>query len=454
MIYVGLAAMQAFDGALSKLARDEPAVTDAKGSTQRIIHNLRWWIGGLLFASTVVNYIDRQTLSVLAPRLKLEFSWNNSDWALIVISFRIAYAGMQTVAGRFLDRFGTRRGLFLAVSWYSAAAALVSLANGLRSFMAFRFLLGAGEAANWPGATKTVSEWFPKAERGWAVALFDSGSSVGGAVAPFLIYWVYKLSGSWRLAFLFTSSLGLIWLAAWKKYYHAPESHPNLGPEERAMIFEAREQERQVETQAIPGGAKPASWAQLLRLKETWGIVLGKSLTDPVWFFITDWFAIYLVSKGFTLENTVLGFWIPFIAADLGNFFGGGLSSWLIRRGWPVLKARKFVILICGLGMTLLIPAVAASSFALILSLFAVSTFSYAAWSTMALALPSDLYPSGSVATVSGLSGAGAGVGTIISTFLIGRIADRYSFAPVLAGASMVPLVATALVFLLIKSRR
>jgi ACS family hexuronate transporter-like MFS transporter len=149
-----------------------------------------------------------------------------------------------------------------------------------------------------------------------------------------------------------------------------------------------------------------------------------------------------------------MGFWVPFLAADLGNFFGGGFSSHLIKRGWPVLKARKFLILICGLGMTLLIPTVSVSSFPLLVTLFAISTFSYAAWSTMALSLPSDLYPSGSVATVSGLSGTGAGVGTIISTFLIGRISDRYSFAPILVGASLVPLAATALVFLLIRKKQ
>ena len=434
-------------------------MADATLPQRRIIPNLRWWIGGLLLASTIINYIDRQTLSVLAPNLKTEFSWNNSDWALIVISFRVAYAVMQTVAGRMLDWFGTRRGLLLTVSWYSLAAAATSTAVGLKSFIFFRFLLGSGEAANWPGAIKTVSEWFPKSERGWAIALFDSGSSVGGAIAPFLVFWIYKISGSWRPAFIFTASLGLIWVLAWKAFYQPPETHPNLGPKERSMILEAREEEQRVEAHAITGeggalGARPASWRQLLSLKETWGIVLGRALTDPVWFFITDWYAIYLVSKGFKIENTLMGFWIPFLAADLGNFFGGGLSSYLIKCGWPVLKARKFLILICGLGMTLLIPTVSVSSFPVIIGLFAISTFSYAAWSTMALSLPSDLFPSASVATVSGLSGTGAGIGTIISTFLIGRIADKYSFEPILIAASLIPLVATALVFLLVRTKK
>ena len=422
----------------------------------RIIPHLRWWIGGLLFASTVINYIDRQTLSVLAPRLKEEFHWTNSDFALIVIGFRVAYAVMQTVAGRVLDRVGTRRGLLLTVSWYSVAAMLTSAARGLKSFVVFRFLLGTGEAANWPGATKTVAEWFPKAERGWAVALFDSGSAVGGAVAPFLVLGLYHGFGSWRPAFLITGLLGFSWVLAWRRFYHPVEVHPNIDPREREWILRARREEQETEARALAGGEhdRPASWSRLLGLKHTWGIILGRSLTDPVWFFITDWFAIYLVSKGFVLEKTLVGFWAPFLAADLGNFFGGGLSSHLIRRGWPVLKARKFVILICGLGMTLLIPTVFVSSLAVLVALFAVSTFAYAAWSTMALSLPCDLYPCGTVASVSGMSGTGAGIGTIISTYLIGRISDRYSFGPILLGASLVPLVATALVFWLVRDQK
>ena len=409
----------------------------------------------MLFASTVINYIDRQTLSVLAPRLKTEFSWSNSDWALIVISFRVAYTLMQTVAGRMLDWLGTRRGLLLTVSWYSIAAAATSLAVGLKSFLCFRFLLGSGEAANWPGATKTVAEWFPKSERGWAVALFDSGSAVGSAVAGFLVYGIYESFGSWRPAFFLTALLGVGWVLVWRAFYHPPETHPNLGEAERKMILEAREEERRSESQALrAAGPAPASWRRLLGLRETWGIILGKTLTDPVWFFIADWFAIYLVSRGFSMESTLLGFWIPFLAADLGNFFGGGLSSYLIQRGWPALRARKLVILICGFGMTLLIPTILAQSFVLIVTLFAIATFSYAAWSTMGLALPADLYPNASVATVSGLSGSGAGAGTIVSTFLIGWVSDRYSFAPILVGASLVPLAATAVVFLLIREKK
>jgi len=423
-------------------------VSQPAAGGRRIVKNLRWWIGGLLFASTVINYIDRQTLSVLAPHLKTEFKWSNQDFALLVIAFRLAYAVGHSAMGRVLDHMGTQRGLLFTVGWYSAAAMLTSLATGIKSFMGFRFLLGLGESANWPGAAKTVAEWFPKHERGWAVALYDSGSAIGGAIAPVLVISIYAYAGSWRPAFIITGLLGLAWLLVWKRVYHPPETHPNISDTERAMIVASKRAEGHAEA-----GTAPASWRELIWRQDTWGIILGRSLTDPVWFFITDWFAIFLVAKGFKIENTLAGFWIPFLAADLGNFFGGGFSSWLIRRGWDVVKARKFIIVVCGIGMTTLIPAIYATALFPIVGLFAMSTFCYAAWSTMALALPGDIFPSRSVATVSGLSGTGAGLGTILSTFLIGWMADKYSFEPVLITASVIPLAATALVLLLLRRR-
>src|SRR5262249_23509044 len=162
--------------------------------------------------STVINYIDRQTLNVLAPYLKAQYHWTNSDFALIVIAFRISYAVVQLVGGRLVDVLGTRRGLGLAVAWYSLIAMLTSPPSGLKSFCIFGFLLGAGEAANWPGATKAVAEWFPARERGIAVALFDSGSAIGAAVAPALVVWLFHEFGSWRPAFVITGLLGFLWL--------------------------------------------------------------------------------------------------------------------------------------------------------------------------------------------------------------------------------------------------
>src|SRR5438093_945852 len=174
------------------------------------IRHLRWWIGGLLFAMTVINYVDRQTINVLAPILKKENHWSNSDFALLLISFRVAYTIMQSVNGRLLDRLGTRIGLTVSVAFYSAVQMLTTMVKGLASFCSLRFLLACGEAANNPGSTKAVSEWFPAKERAWAVALFDSGSSIGAAVAPFLVLFVYKKVGDWRPVFLITGSMGVL----------------------------------------------------------------------------------------------------------------------------------------------------------------------------------------------------------------------------------------------------
>ena len=400
-------------------------------------------------ASTVINYLDRQTLSVLAPYLKQQYQWNNQDFALIVIAFRVAYSVGQTFAGRLIDRIGTRKGLTITVIWYSIAAMLTSLAGGLRSFAFFRFLLGAGESANWPAATKAVAEWFPRKERGWAVALFDSGSSIGGAIAPLLVIGLYKYFGGWRPAFIITGTLGFLWLGVWRMLYHPPETHPRISEAEREMILRDRIELAEQD----PATKHKTRWRDLIKLPQTWAIITARTMTDPVWFFITDWFAIYLLTKGINPEQGLLAFWIPFVAADLGNFFGGGVSSWLIRRGWPVIKARKAVIVFGGLGMTLLIPTIFTSSLLALAGLFAVSTFAYAAFSTMALVLPSDLYRSDSVATVSGMSGTGAGLGTILSTFLIGYVSDHYSFEPILITASFIPFLGMILVLILIRQK-
>jgi ACS family hexuronate transporter-like MFS transporter len=424
------------------------AMPDRPHASRLVVPNLRWWIGGLLFASTVINYIDRQTLNVLAPYLKAEYHWTNSDFALIVIAFRLAYAVVQLVAGRLVDVLGTRRGLGLAVAWYSVMAALTSSANGLGSFCAFRFLLGAGEAANWPAATKAVSEWFPAKERGLAVALFDSGSAIGGAVAPALVVWLFHLFGTWRPAFLITGTLGLLWLLAWSAMYRRPEEHPRIGERERALILEAR-----------PGAGATCVPSRvplsvLVRYRQTWGVVLAKAILDPYWFLVADWFALFLVGRGFKLEDTLVGFWVPFVCADIGNFVGGGLSSYFIHRGWGVGAARRAIFLICGPLMLLLIPAAYTTQLWLLIAEFGLATLGYAACATIFLTLPSDLFESGSVATVSGLAGMVTGFVTIAATYTIGAVADTYSFAPILMGASAAPVLAAMAVFILVRNTR
>jgi ACS family hexuronate transporter-like MFS transporter len=401
----------------------------------------------LLFLSTVINYIDRQTLSVLGPLLKTDYGWTNSDFARILIAFRVAYALGQTVAGRLIDRLGTRRGLSLGVAWYSVAAMATSLVSGLGGFMGARFALGLGEAANWPGATKAVSEWFPRRESGWAVALFDSGSSVGAAIAPWLVLSLYAAFGSWRPAFVVTGALGFVWLALFLLLYRHPDHHPLITVEEREML---RRDKAVDAAERATGVALP--YATLLRLPQTWGYVLSKTFTDPVWFFITDWFAIYLVARGFSIEEGLLAFWVPFLAADAGNFFGGGVSSWLIARGWSVGAARKAIGVMGAVGMTMLVPTLWVDTLPGIITCFALSTFAYAAFSTVVLNLPADLFDSASVASVSGMGGTGAGLGTIAAIYLTGWMADAYSFAPVMVGASIVPWIALVAMLALVRN--
>src|SRR5712692_589247 len=429
------------------------ALTGQIGSARpRAIPSLRWWIGGILFASTVINYIDRQTLSILAPFLKQEYHWTNTDYANIAIAFRVAYTIGQTACGRQIDRLGTRLGLTISVTWYSIVSLLTSLASGITSFAAFRFLLGAGESANWPGASKAVSEWFPNRERGLAAALYDSGSSVGGAIAPFLILPVY-LRWGWRVAFVIPGLLGFLWLIAWRLMYYLPQEHARISDAERQMILADRP-ETERDEKSLP------RWRDLLKLPQTWGVIVSKGLTDPVWFFVTDWFPIYLIAKGISLQSGLIAVWIPFLAADLGNFFGGGVSGYLLRRGWSLGAARKALVVLGGIGVMLLIPTIFTVKLYLITLLFGLATFSYASFSTIANVLPTDLFSSEAVASVSGMSGTGAGIGTIIAFKLIGHFSDArqagatHSFDPIVIVAGLIPFIGMILVLLLVRNTR
>ena len=346
------------------------------------------------------------------------------------------YTIFQAVSGRLLDKLGTRRGLSLAVLWYSVVAMATSAATGLKSFAAFRFLLGAGEAANWPGATKAVSEWFPKSERGMAVAIFDSGSAVGGAIAPVLVIWLYRTleAGGRR------SSSPACWESVWLIRV-AARSIPRT-PKSGGASPEAEPDGRPIPGVRCCGGARPGASCSARRSP------------IPVWFFITDWFAIYLVSKGFKLENTLLGFWVPFLAADLGQFRrrrtlqlldqarlagiegpkdGGAAGRNRHDAAGPNdlrIELRGHHRALCDLDVFLCRLVHHGPD------------------------VPGGPVPDRTVATVSGMSGAAAGVGTIISTLVIGKVSDRYSFEPVLIGASLLPVIATILVFVLIRPAR
>jgi MFS transporter, ACS family, hexuronate transporter len=429
--------------------------TDA--TRRRTIPGLRWWIVALLFLSTVINYIDRQTFSLLAPFLKSEHRWTNTDYANIVVAFRVAYAIGQTLCGRLMDRVGTKRGLTITVLWYSIASIFTPFARGFRSFLGFRFLLGAGESGNWPGAAKAVSEWFPKQERALATAIYDSGSSIGGAIAPFIVLPLFMRWGS-RPAFVIPGVLGLIWLIVWRNLYYSPQEHPRISTAEREML--AADARDEAESSSAGRTRPRPRILDLLKLPQTWGLIVARAFTDPVFFFIADWFPIYLVAKGIALQNGLIAIWIPFVAADLGNLFAGATSGYLIRLGWSVGNARKALVIFGGIGVTMLIPTVFTVNLLALTALFAVATFCYAAFTTMANVLPTDLFHSESVATVSGLGGTGAAIGTIIVFELAGHISDAriatgtHLFDPLMILSGLIPFTGMVLVLLLVRNTR
>jgi len=406
----------------------------------------------MLFVSTAINYIDRQTLSLLAPYFKRDFHWTNTDYANIVVAFRVAYSIGQTVCGRLMDRLGTKRGLTITVLWYSLVSLFTPVARGFYSFLGFRFLLGAGESGNWPGATKAVSEWFPKHERALATALFDSGSSIGGAMAPFLVLPLYFRWGM-SAAFVVPGLLGLLWLCAWRWLYYRPEEHPRVSQSELNLILVDNDRDHAT-------GRSTSRWRDLLRFPQTWGAIICRSFADPVFFFIADWFPIYLVAKGISLKSGLIAIWIPFVGADLGNFFGGWMSGHLIRRGWPIGKARKSMVVFGAVGMTFLIATIFSVNLPVLTALFAVATFCYGSYTTIANVLPSDLFFPESVASVSGLSGTGAAIGTIIVFELAGHLSDAriatgtHLFDPLMILAGLIPFVGMILVLLLVRNTR
>lgn len=406
---------------------------------------LRWWIVWTLFLSTTINYINRQTFSVLSPVITREFHLDHSQLASILSAFQFSYAGMWLIGGFLLDVVGTRIGLALAVVWWSITSALTGLANSLSQFAAFRFLLGIGEGMNWPGASKAVAEWFPAKERGVAVAIFDSGSSVGGAIAAITVPWIAIALG-WRYAFALSGVLGFLWLPLWLRVYYPLRSHPQLSAEERSVIEAGRDTARE------SGATGAAKWLRLLKHRNTWGILLGRSLTDPIWWFYVFWLPQYLSdARGFSLKQIAAFAWVPFVAADIGNFTGGFASGFLIRRGLPVLRARKWVCVVSCLPVIAGIPAARTHSAYWALALIGFAVWGYASWSTMGLTFPSDLFPQDVVGSVTGLSGLGAGLAGAVFTLAVGALVDRFSYQPAFFAAATLPLLATLSILLLLR---
>jgi ACS family hexuronate transporter-like MFS transporter len=414
-------------------------------SKPHVAGHVRWWIVWTLFFSTVTNYLSRQTFSILAPLIASQYHLSHSDLAKIFGAFQISYALTWLLGGIFLDAVGTRIGLAIAVVFWSVVNMLTGFAGSVFSFALFRFLLGIGEGFNWPGASKTVAEWFPSEERSLAVAIFDSGSSVGGALAAMILPLV-ALAFGWRAAFFFSGLLGFGWLLMWLRVYYPLRSHPRVTATEVAFIRAGQD----VPAVSARRGAK--RWLHLIRERNVWGIVLGRALTDPIWWFYVFWLPQYLSdARGFTLQRIALFAWMPFVAADLGNFTGGLISGYCVRRGLSVLRARIWVCVFSCIPILAGIPVASVHSVYLALALICFALWGYASWSTMGLTLPSDLLPQDVVATVTGLSGLAAGLLSAGFTFAVGFLVDRFSYKPVFLIAGLMPLLATACLLLLVR---
>jgi ACS family hexuronate transporter-like MFS transporter len=406
----------------------------------------RWWIVWTLFFSTVINYISRQTFSVLSPLIAKQFHFSHTDLATIMGSFQISYALTWLLGGIFLDAVGTRIGLAVAVVWWSLVNILTGFAGSMYGFIGFRFMLGIGEGVNWPGATKAVAEWFPSEERSLAVAIFDSGSSVGGAVAALSIPWI-AIAFGWRWAFVVSGLLGFIWLFVWLRIYHPLDQHPKVTSEEVLFIRSGQDTTPASKEKGLQ------RWLDLARNRNVWGIVMGRALTDPIGWFYVFWLPQYLSdARGFSLSRIALFAWVPFVAADIGNFTGGFISGYCIRRGASVIQARRWVCVVSCLPILAGIPAARVHNPYFALVLICLALWGFASWSTMGLTLPSDLFPQDVVATVAGLSGFAAGLVGAAFTFAVGVSVDRFSYGPAFFAAGLLPIVATAFIFLLIRA--
>jgi ACS family hexuronate transporter-like MFS transporter len=422
---------------LSQPTEGAPAPGRSRGRT-------RWWIAWTLFFSTVTNYISRQSFSVLSPMIARQYHFTHTDIARILGSFQVSYAITWLLGGIVLDVVGVRVGLAVAAAFWSVVNICTGFASSVFSFSAFRFMLGIGEGFNWPAASKTVAEWFPSQERSIAVAIFDSGSSVGGALAALAIPWI-AIAWGWHWAFSFAGILGLVWLAVWLCVYHPVDRHPNATPEEVQFIRAGQE------LAGKSAGAGVRRWGSLALDSNVWGIVFGRALTDPIWWFYVFWLPQYLSdARGFNMARIALFAWIPFVAADIGNFTGGFVAGYCIRRGMSVVHARKWVCGISCIPILAGIPAAHVHSVLLALALICIALWGYASWSTMGLTLPSDLFPQGVVATVTGLSGFAAGLVSAGFTLAVGILVDRFSYAPAFLAAGLLPVFATASVFIFI----
>jgi ACS family hexuronate transporter-like MFS transporter len=405
------------------------------------IRHLRWYIVTLLCFSSIINYLDRQTLSVLAKTLQKELHFDNVQYSYMTTSFLVSYIIMYAVSGRLMDRLGTRRGFALFHSGWSIVTVLHSLGRSVFQFSLFRFLLGATEPANFPGGVKAVSEWFPMKERALAVGIFNSGTAIGNMLAMPIVS-VVAWNWGWRWAFVVTGAIGFVWVLIWLLFYRLPAVHPNISEAEKDLITSGDSHEIEAETRV--------STRTLLSMKETWGCIAARFFTDPISYFLAFWIPNYFQQeRGFNLLDLGKLVWIPYAVAALGNVAAGAIPRYLISRGWSLNRARKATMLVISCLMPVFCLMVTqVGSWAVALVLVSAISFGHAAWGN--IILPAEVFPRRVVGSVSGFGGALGGLAGAVSQLVIGRVVQTISYTPVFIACSVVYLVAFLLVHFLI----
>lgn len=384
------------------------------------LRNVRWYIAALLFLASVINYIDRQTLSVLAPIITKELHLSPVAYSNILNAFLFSYTLMYLGSGFLVDRWGTRFSMAAFMVFWSASNMLHGFARSAVQLGIFRALLGIGEPGNFMAGFRAISEWYPATEKGFVAGLLNAGSAVGAIVAAPLVVWL-AVSFGWPYAFVITGALGFLWLIAWLVLYHLPEKHPYITQSELALVRKA------AVSNAAQGG-KTKLW-ELLKAPQTRGLLLARFISDPVWWFYLFWLPKYLVEqRHFTMVEMGMLAWLPYLTADLGSFGGGIFSGWLVSRGWEPLPARKVALLPFAAVMPLsyFVPYVPAAGALAIISLV---TFAHMGWKTNLMTITNDIYPVRVVGSVSGVIAFGSGLGGTLFTSLTGQIVQHHSYA-------------------------
>jgi ACS family hexuronate transporter-like MFS transporter len=400
-------------------------------------------IAALLFLATMINYLDRTALSVVSVDVRREFSLNEQDYSHIVMLFLLAYAIMYAGSGYVVDRLGTKLGFAVFMFSWSAAQMLHAFAIGKWSLGAFRFMLGLAEPGNWPAAAKAVADWFPARERALGIGIFNAGSSIGSAIAPFMVAYITYAHG-WRMAFIVTGSLGLVWLAIWMTVYEAPARNRWLRPEEMPDVEEAAVSIK---------GARP-DWKKVLGMRECYTLIFARFFTDPVLYFVIFWLPEYLRNeRGFDLAMVGRYAWVPYLFGDIGYILGGWLSGRLMQSGWPLPKARKTVMLIGAACMPVTIAAPHVPDAWMAIAATCFLTFGHAFWVSNLQAIPTDLFRGGEMGTATGFSGMGGAVGGILANLGTGYIVTHYSYSPIFLMAGLMHPLSAVLVYGLLPDR-